>query len=73
MTKRIQLTSSKNATSIDVTAEVSLTAKEQFQLADAVQQTVLKDLQGKCAVQAGKYALKILLVLTEDTDGPSQS
>lgn len=72
MTKRIQLTSSQNAKSADVAVEVSLTAKDSFQLADAVQQAVLKDLSGKCEMPPGRYSLKLLLVLTEDTDGPSK-
>lgn len=72
MTKRIKLTSSKSAKSADVAVEVSVTANEAFQLSDAVQQAVLKDLNGKCEMPPGRYALKVLLVLTEDTDGPGQ-
>lgn len=73
MAKRIQITTSGNATSVDVLAEASVTCKTAADFVDILQHAILNTLRDKNTLPEGKYNVRMLCVVTEDTSGPDKS
>jgi hypothetical protein len=73
MAKRIQLTTSLAATSVDVIAEASVTCKTPADFVDVLEHAILNSLRSKTTVPEGKYNVRLLCVVTEDTNGPDKS